>query len=80
VPSVDVGSRQNGRFDHESIIKASGETDDIARAISLAAATATFAPSHHFGHGNSAKRFLEILKTDEIWRHPTQKTFVDVPA
>ena len=77
VPSVDVGSRQKGRFDHESIIKVGVETDDILKGIARAAAVGPCAPSHHFGRGNSADRFIEILKSDRMWDHPTQKTFVD---
>ena len=80
VPSVDVGTRQNGRFDHESIIRVGVESGEIVRAISQAAANGPCSPSHHFGRGNSAERFVQILKTDKMWQHPTQKTFVDVPT
>ena len=77
VPSVDVGSRQQGRFEHESILKVGSAADAILAGIRAALAMSRRVPTHHFGRGNSAERFLEILKTDEMWRHPTQKTFVD---
>jgi UDP-N-acetylglucosamine 2-epimerase (hydrolysing) len=78
VPSVDVGSRQQGRFEHESIVKVGRTTDSILAGIESALAMGNRAPTHHFGRGKSAERFLQILKTAELWRHPTQKVFVDV--
>ena len=77
VPSVDVGSRQQGRFEHESIVKVGSSTDSILAGIHSALAKGKRPPTHHFGRGNSAERFLKILNSDEMWRHPTQKVFVD---
>jgi UDP-N-acetylglucosamine 2-epimerase (hydrolysing) len=75
---VDVGSRQQGRFEHESIVKVGRTTDSILAGIKSALAMGNRVPTHHFGRGKSAERFLQILKTAELWRHPTQKVFVDV--
>lgn len=77
VPSVDIGSRQQGRFAHESIVKVSGTTDSILAGIRSALSMGKGAPTHHFGQGKSAERFLQILNSDAMWRHPTQKVFVD---
>jgi UDP-N-acetylglucosamine 2-epimerase (hydrolysing) len=76
VPTVNIGSRQNRRFQCDSILDVDDESQAIARA--LASLPKGLVPVHHFGQGNCAAAFLRLLVSPEIWRLPTQKQFSDV--
>lgn len=77
VPTVNVGSRQNGRASLASIqnieaIDPSEIVDKIQRVIGH-----KYAPSKAFGDGNSTKKFCEILSQELFWNVPCQKVFID---
>lgn len=76
VPTVNIGSRQNRRFQCESILDVEDESQAIARA--LGCLPKGLKPVHHFGRGNCAEAFLNVLESTDIWRLPTQKQFNDV--
>jgi UDP-N-acetylglucosamine 2-epimerase (hydrolysing) len=76
VPTVNIGSRQNRRFQCESILDVEDDRQAIARALS--SLPEGLIPVHHFGRGNCAEAFLNVLESEEIWRLPTQKQFNDV--
>jgi len=77
VPTINIGTRQNGRtlnpdiihtnYDHHSIIYA------IQQALNL-----TIEPKQLFGTGNSDMRFAEILTGTAFWQTPKQKLFADL--
>lgn len=76
IPSINIGSRQNGRFSCGSIINACELRHDILEAIkSIGDISPT--GSDHFGSGTSADQFLEILKKPVAWLTSIQKQFVD---
>jgi UDP-N-acetylglucosamine 2-epimerase (hydrolysing) len=75
VPSVNIGTRQNSRFHCSSIIDVPENSGAIQRA--LANLPKSLAPVHHFGRGNCAEAFMQVLRSQEIWSLPTQKTFND---
>jgi UDP-N-acetylglucosamine 2-epimerase (hydrolysing) len=76
VPSIDVGTRQHGRFAHSSITNGAHEQAQITHALShLPAAGKT---SLHFGAGDSASRFIEAMRSDRFWDTPIQKEFNDL--
>jgi UDP-N-acetylglucosamine 2-epimerase (hydrolysing) len=55
--------------------------DDPAAILNaLQNVPARFAPSLHFGEGDSADRFMDILHDDALWRTPKQKQFHDLLA
>lgn len=78
VPAIDVGSRQNGRYsknDH-GIIHAQECGDEILKCIQ---STPNHPVTDHneFGDGNSSKKFIEILRVQDIWDCEIQKKFID---
>jgi UDP-N-acetylglucosamine 2-epimerase (hydrolysing) len=76
VPSINVGTRQNNRFQHESIVN----VPDNAKAIvsALKALPRRFPPTHHFGSGRSAELFIKALRGSALWKISGQKGFQDV--
>jgi UDP-N-acetylglucosamine 2-epimerase (hydrolysing) len=76
VPTVNIGTRQNKRFNHKSIANTPENRGKILDALqNLPQKTS---PSLHFGKGNSAKLFGEILKKEKFWKRSCQKTFRDI--
>jgi UDP-N-acetylglucosamine 2-epimerase (hydrolysing) len=76
VPTINIGSRQNNRFRHESITDVVEDTQAILNAIK--SVPGKFAPTHHFGSGKSADLFISHLKNSRFWLTPRQKQFRDV--
>lgn len=78
IPSIDIGSRQQGRYSSEisniqhvehdvkSIIEAIGQVEKYRIAGS------------YYGNGNSTEKFMEILSQDEFWQFEIQKRFIDI--
>ena len=80
VPSINIGSRQSNRFRHESILDVACEKSAMLVALSRAGALRErLNPCYFFGDGSSARRFFEILTTEEFWKTPKQKQFCDLP-
>ncbi len=79
VPTVDVGTRQLNRARLESIFHSSYESEDIVKKINMAEMynSSNQENNHHFGDGNSDKRFINILNSDEFWNVEKQKQFQD---
>ncbi len=73
VPTVNVGSRQRGRFRHDTIRDVEPNAQAIGAAIGAALAHTERVPSQHFGDGRSAERFIQALRSDRLWTTPTQK-------
>jgi UDP-N-acetylglucosamine 2-epimerase (hydrolysing) len=77
VPTVNVGSRQNNRFQHESIIECACRKDQILESMSLAEARGPHTNCTHFGRGDTLEQFMDILQTPTTWRVGLQKSFAD---
>jgi UDP-N-acetylglucosamine 2-epimerase (hydrolysing) len=75
VPTINLGSRQHGRFSCASIVNVEEEGDAILDA--LANLPTRLQPVHHFGCGNCSTAFLGVLRNSSIWELPTQKQFND---
>ena len=75
VPTVNIGTRQNRRFHCSSIVDVAEESAAIGHA--LANLPKGLAPVHHFGRGNCAEAFMQVLGGQEIWSLPRQKQFND---
>lgn len=76
IPTINVGTRQNRRFNSESIFNVSHNEEEITELIQKVS-NHRFEPSNHFGKGDSAKRFIEVLSKKDIWHTNKQKEFVD---
>ena len=78
IPSINIGTRQKGRFTHESIINCSDEKDDILKAIEKSRNLGNITRTDHFGNGKSHENFLKVILGDEIWETEKQKRFFDI--
>lgn len=76
VPAINLGSRQNNRVKHMTVIDADVDANAIHGAISRAE-QAAFEPIALFGNGKSADLFHQLIRTSDFWEHSTQKCFVD---
>ncbi len=79
VPSVNIGTRQQNRFIHPSIINSEYSILSILTAIQNAETLPKQAPCLHFGEGNSTLRFIEALTGSALWLTKKQKQFLDFP-
>ncbi len=75
VPSINIGSRQQNRFMHDSIIQSEFDSGMIATAIGSACGMQRMPPCHHFGDGNSVSGFVAAITSESLWRTPKQKHF-----
>ena len=76
VPSINLGTRQMGRFHHRTIVTVPEEKPAILAA--LADPPPRGEPSLHFGKGDSARRFMQALRRPSLWQTPPQKQFRDL--
>jgi UDP-N-acetylglucosamine 2-epimerase (hydrolysing) len=79
IPTVNVGTRQQGRSESCSIIDTTNDTADIKRGIHQACATPHHPSITNFGKGNSAELFVHALNNPALWQGSTQKVFFDYP-
>lgn len=79
IPTVDIGSRQNGRYNPElfSHIVHVDDEGSISEAISNAKQL-NISKSSYFGDGNSDQIFHDILLDELIWENNIQKQFIDI--
>ena len=75
IPSINVGSRQNGRVICNSVINV--EAKDVTFGIEMALLF-EIEKYNLFGNGNSAQQFLDILTSESFWEQKVQKKFVDI--
>lgn len=78
LPSINIGTRQKGRFVHDTIINCSHDTNEILLAINKAKAMENIKSTNYFGNGDSRENFIKIIAEDEIWKTPRQKTFNNI--
>ena len=79
IPTINVGTRQNGRTRNKQIIHTSYDTAEILSGVEKALSTQV-KPSALFGGGNSDILFLEILQSAAFWKTSKQKLFADYEA
>lgn len=78
VPSIDLGSRQHGRYDvykNKNIIHAEEIKYSIISAIQGVSGLRFFKQAS-FGDGDSSEKFMSILTGSSIWEESPQKHFV----
>ena len=76
IPSINIGTRQNNRSNHPSIINIDENEDNILQAINNI--PKRFTPSLAFGKGNSSKLFINTISKKFFWNTPNQKQFKDI--
>jgi len=78
LPSVNVGTRQNNRFLHTSIVSVNYDTALILTAINTASSMRVCEKNDYFGSGNSTELFMNIINTPKTWETSVQKQFNDI--
>ena len=76
LPSINLGSRQKDRSQHQSIYNVNEEKSQILDVMGKI--TGKLDPSLNFGKGDSSKLFMEALLKKELWNIPNQKQFKDL--
>lgn len=80
VPAINVGSRQTGRSNHDSVMHTGNTTKEILHALQNIDQTfVTPSIDFEFGAGNSAELFQETLLSKNFWATSPQKLFADLP-
>lgn len=84
-PTVNVGTRQDGRIKSPSVIDCEPEADAIVDAIRRALEPVfrdearAHAASGPYGDGHAAERILEVLKAADLSEGALRKRFFDMP-
>ena len=78
-PTVNIGSRQEGRTQNPNIIHVAPERRLVLDAIRRATSLPALRPVREWGHGDSDKRFRRLLERPALWQTPVQKSFNDIP-
>jgi UDP-hydrolysing UDP-N-acetyl-D-glucosamine 2-epimerase len=65
-PSVNIGSRQNGREHGKNVIFVGYSSQEILDAINLQVAHGTFEPEFIFGDGTAGEKIAEVLQSSDI--------------
>jgi UDP-N-acetylglucosamine 2-epimerase (hydrolysing) len=76
IPSINVGTRQNNRYNTESIINIKFSKKSICKAIKKYTKI-TYKKKNNFGTGKSARKFENIIKSKKFWNIKIQKSFID---
>ena len=79
VPAIDIGSRQERRYDInvlKNVQHVSEDVDEILDAIHHIDDYRVI--SHAFGKGDSTRQFIRILESKNIWKLNIQKQFMDM--
>lgn len=80
VRTINVGSRQRGRFAHHSIHNVPETRAEMLAAITDCWDMQNCAPCFHFGQGNSVELFMQHLNDPKLWELTRQKHFQDICA
>ncbi|NLK52774.1 MAG: UDP-N-acetylglucosamine 2-epimerase (hydrolyzing) [Syntrophomonadaceae bacterium] len=76
--SINIGTRQQNRFSYKSILNVGYRKSEILDTINSIDCLPICEPCFEFGRGESAHKFIDVLKGDKIWRTNKQKQFIDV--
>ena len=80
-PAIDIGNRQRGRYNNMEVglIQHVIENKEaILTAIKSIPEHGEIMAKSLFGHGDSAERFIEVIKKSTIWETHIQKEFSDL--
>lgn len=78
IHSINIGTRQQNRFSHETIVDVDCKKNVILEAIRKVDTMKYSEPCNYFGNGESAKNFMVALESDKLWEIPKQKQFYDI--
>lgn len=75
--TINIGSRQQGRYSGESLVTIAPEYEAILEELNLAKQKERYEPSEHYGEGDSSDKFLKIISDEAFFKIETQKYFYD---
>ncbi len=78
LPSINIGSRQQGRFKFETIIDCKDDKESIIKSIEKVKKLDNCNSTNHFGDGKSKENFIKIISGPKIWETPRQKVFNNI--
>ena len=82
VPTVNIGDRQKGRMQAESVIQCQPNQEDICRAIDLALSDSFRSRIKHvknpYGDGDTSKKIVSVLEQRFSGEIDLKKTFYDI--
>lgn len=78
IPAINIGTRQQNRAHHETIIHTEYGKEDILNGIKIALKSSPKKQSVAFGTGNSAQMFFDSLLSSKLWKLSNQKQFLDL--
>ena len=81
IPTINIGTRQRGRLQSNSIIDVNYSKDDIKKAIIKSIKDKKFLmkvkkSKSFYGKGDSAKKIVHILEQIDLNKIPIQKTMM----
>lgn len=78
--AIDLGNRQRGRYNKDSIENIFHSKEDKKDIISIIETieNVNIKPVSHFGFGDSDTKFLDVISRDYIWKENIQKRFNDI--
>lgn len=77
VPTINLGTRQQGRTTNKQIININEKEELIIKTIENIG-NKKIKPVKEFGEGNSCEKFYKILLNKEVWNISPQKMFIDI--
>ncbi len=77
VPTINIGSRQNGRSQSSTIVQCDYNHESILKAITKLPDQQP-ANFNGYGDGHSANSFIALLNRRQFWEVSTQKKFQDI--
>ncbi len=78
IPTINIGTRQKGRFEYISIINVNEDKDEILDTINNIDKYRNFTKTKSFGEGKSSESFIEILLNEISFEYNQQKKFYDM--
>ncbi len=78
IPTINIGSRQKGRFEYISIIDVNEDKNEILNGIKKIDEIKGFDPTETFGAGESSEQFMEVLNSKIVFDEVKQKKFYDI--
>ncbi|MFD2517926.1 UDP-N-acetylglucosamine 2-epimerase [Salinimicrobium flavum] len=78
VPSINIGTRQQNRSTNAEIINCGYSIEDILKSIGETEVVSFPKERFDFGNGDSAGKFLNVIRSEDIWKIEHQKQFRDI--
>jgi len=77
IPTINIGTRQNNRFDNELIKNIDFNKRSILNSINLVSKNKKIKKNIFFGSGKSSIKFEKIISRNSFWKTKIQKIFID---